>query len=57
MTPFLVDPAWYEQYWLHERPAPQRRTLLRGLIRAAAEIVRPPRTAVAACYGSVASAR
>ena len=48
MTPFPVDPSWYEQYWLRERPAPQRGRLLRGLItaaRQAARTVRPTRAA------------
>jgi len=36
MTPFQVDPSWYERYWWRE-PPPRRRWLTRErLLRAAA---------------------
>lgn len=35
MTPFQIDPSWYERHWLHERPpsrwAPFRNRLARAL--------------------------
>jgi hypothetical protein len=40
MTPFVIDPSWYAQHWLTERPAPRRSGLLRRAI-AAARAARP----------------
>ena len=46
MTPFSIDPNWYEHYWLREHPTPPRQALLRGLVKAArraAHVIRPAR--------------
>ena len=33
MFPFEVDPGWYENYWLSERPRPRRRSFSGSLAR------------------------
>ncbi len=33
MLPFNVDPKWYEEYWLSERPRPKRRSFSASLAR------------------------
>jgi hypothetical protein len=35
MTPFVIDPSWYAQHWLTERPEPRRFSLLRSALAAA----------------------
>lgn len=33
MFPFEVDPRWYENYWLSDRPQPKRRSFSGNLAR------------------------
>jgi hypothetical protein len=33
MFPLQVDPAWYEKFWLSERPQPKQRPFARNLAR------------------------
>jgi hypothetical protein len=40
MTPFKVDPSWYEDHWLREQPETRRPLLLRGMIAAAQRLAR-----------------
>jgi hypothetical protein len=48
MTPFSVDPAWYERYWLRERPAPSRQQLADSLLARARQAARGLRQTPAA---------
>ena len=34
MFPFLIEPGWYERYWLKEAPLPTRRAALKRLLAA-----------------------
>ena len=38
MLPFLVDPAWYEEFWLSDKPPSQRRSVRGELARVAVVI-------------------
>jgi len=48
MTPFSIDPAWYERYWLRERPAAPRQPLADSLLARARQAARLLRGAPAA---------
>jgi hypothetical protein len=39
MTPFDIDPSWYEAYWYGERAVRKRRPLVRKLLRSAVPVV------------------
>jgi hypothetical protein len=39
MFPFKVDPEWYENYWLSDRPHPPRKSLAGRLTRFAVVVV------------------
>ena len=51
MFPYLVDPAWYEQYWLAERAPPRWTRLASGIARALTHLT--PARSVDECPPSV----
>jgi hypothetical protein len=59
LVPFVVDPSWYERYWLRERPARRRWTALSRFMEFARQSVHAlgrdkarQRPALTACDGA-----